>query len=112
MRTRPLNLRMIVHLHSRNPESSRSLQVSEAWLFITVPGYQLETLGLRMRRLEEFLDLNPHPSPPLESFQARYSHTWAYKVSTVTAGDRGTTNPESTPDPQNEKSFWATSLRA
>lgn len=56
----------------------------------------LETLGLRVRRLEEFPDLKP----PLESLQARYSHTWAYKVSTLTAGVRGTTNPESTPDPQ------------
>lgn len=60
MRTRFLNLRMLVHLHSRNPESSRSLQVSEAWLFITVPGYQPGDLGTATAQVGSV----PRPQPP------------------------------------------------
>lgn len=59
MRTRSLNLRMLVHLHSPESESSRSPAVSEAWLFITVQDTSLETSGLRLHRSEAFPDLNP-----------------------------------------------------
>ena len=60
MRTRPLNLRMFVHFHSRNPESSRSLQVSEAWLFTTVPGYQAGDIGTANAQVGRI----PRPQPP------------------------------------------------
>ena len=108
MRTRPLNLRMLVHLHSRIQRARGACRCQRLGFSLQSRDTSLETLGLRLRRSEEFPDLNPR----LEYLQARYSHTWAYKVSTVTAGVRGTTNPESTSDPQNEKSLWVTSLNA
>lgn len=87
-KNRPLNLRMSVHLHSRNPESTQGLQMSEVQSQVT----SLESLG--WGRLEEFPGLNP----TLESLQARYSPHLGLQVS----NNREGTNPGSTSNPQNE----------